>query len=50
MPVQSPSSAFRFLNEMADAVPWLVDGVVIGVGAVMSAQIDERIDSAVPTQ
>ena len=35
---------------MADAVPWLVDGIVIGVGAVMSAQIDEMIDSAVPTQ
>lgn len=50
MPIQFPWSAFRFLNEMADAVPWLVDGIVIGVGAVMSAQIDERINSAVPTQ
>ena len=35
---------------MADAAPWLVDGIVIGVGSVMSAQIDEMIDSAVPTQ
>lgn len=50
MPIRSPWSAFRFLNEMADAAPRLVDGIVIGVGAVMSAQIDEMIDSAVPTQ
>ena len=45
-PVRFQLSASQSLNERTDAVPWLVDGIVIGVGASMSTQINERIDAA----
>lgn len=37
--------ASQSLNEMDDAAPWFVDGIVIGVGAFIGTQIDESIDS-----
>ena len=33
-------------DAMAVAVPWLVDGIVIGVGALMGMKIDEMIETA----
>ena len=33
-------------DAMAVTIPWLVDGLVIGVGALMGMKIDEMIDNA----
>jgi hypothetical protein len=31
---------------MAVTIPWLVDGIVVGIGAVMGVKIDEMIATA----